>query len=1224
MHLIASRPGGYARGDEIVDLGQQPGELVLLSAADTDVSALAAACEDLPAAFPRVRVANLLHLTAHGSVDRYVDQVARHARVVVAAVLGGVGYWSYGVDRLAELAGDGVFELVLVPGDDTPDPELTRASTAPPDDCARVWRYLRAGGPDNARALLAFVGARWFGLPLGYAEPRAVPRVFVRERAVGAPGRPVAAVIYYRAHVQAGNVAAFDALCDALDAAGLEPLPIAVASLKADDCRAEVDAVCRRRGARVIVNTTAFSIAEPGGAPDHRVPVLQAITSGGNADDWRAGTAGLAPRDLAMNVVLPEVDGRIITRAISFKERVRRSGRAEVDVVGYRIDRERAAFVAELAARWAALADTPAAQRRVALVLANYPTRDGRLGNGVGLDTPASTLAILRAMAGAGYTVGALPADGDALLGLVRAHVTNDVAGAAVRPCQQSLAVDDYAAFLAQLPAPVTGAVRDRWGPPERDPMARDGRLMVSGVRFGNAFVGVQPARGYHLDLAASYHDPALIPPHGYLAFYAWVRRALRAHVVVHVGKHGNLEWLPGKSVALGPECWPDVALGPMPHLYPFIVNDPGEGTQAKRRAQAVIVDHLVPPLTRAETYGALRELEQLMDEYAAARELDPPRAAVVRDRIVELARAERLDRELPDGALLSALDTYLCELKESQIRDGLHVLGSSPAGEQRLDTLAALARWPVGDGRGADRGLIRALSDALLGGGFDPMTAELGAPWTGPRPALLAAACADPWRTAGDTRERLELIARRLVAGELPPPPGCADVVARVLERVAPALDACGARELEGLLAGLAGEHVPPGPSGAPTRGRLDALPTGRNFYSVDVRAVPTRAAWALGARAATALVRRYTQDHGDYPRCIALSVWGTSTMRTGGDDVAQALALLGARPVWCPDTGRVTDVELVPANLLGRPRVDVVLRISGLFRDAFPELIRLIDAAVRAIAELDEPAELNPLRAQVARDEAALIEDGAAPEDARRRARWRVFGSKPGAYGAGLQGLIDGRNWRERGDLARAYLAWSSFAYGRDAHGSGAGDDLRARLGCVQAVVHNQDNREHDILDSDDYYQFHGGLAAAVEAARGTEVALYHGDHANPEAPRVRALREELARVIRSRVVNPKWIAGARRHGYKGAAEMAATVDYLFAFGATTSAVRDDQYERVADAYLLDPDNRAFLARHNPDALREMAERLVEAMQRGLWREPGAHRGALEELLIDAEELG
>jgi cobaltochelatase CobN len=1233
MHVLATRPGGYAAGDGVVDLAQSPADVVILSSADTDLKLLADALEHMPAAFPSVRLANLLMLRSNASVDLYFDSVLERAKLVVVALIGGASYWPYGIERLVERARDGLVQLVVVPGDDAVDPELGRLSTASQHDCFRVARYLREGGPANAHALLEFLGARFFELGALPAEARPLPRValyhprepvcdLARWQKEWQRERPVAALLFYRAHLQAGNLRAFDAMIEVMKSGGLNPLPISVASLKETVCRAAVEELLQRAGAELTINTTGFAIAALEGGDDTGAlgldrPIFQAILSGGNAEDWRAHPNGLGPSDLAMSVVLPEVDGRIITRAVSFKGLSRRSERAELDVVEYQLECERAAFVVELARRWAVLARAKVGERRIALVLSNYPARDGRLGNGVGLDTPASTIAILQAMQSAGYAVAEIPADGTALMAALTANVTNELELNDTRPAQQSLALNDYRAFFATLPPSLQRAIEQRWGPPERDPRVRGDRIVIAGLRCGSTFVGIQPARGYELDVSATYHDPDLVPPHGYLAFYAWLRSVYGAHAIVHVGKHGTLEWLPGKSVALSSECYPDAVFGPMPHLYPFIVNDPGEGTQAKRRAQAVIIDHLVPPLTRAESYGVLRDLERLVDEYYQALTLDPPRATLLGKQILKLARDAKLDRELgfeDEDRFLVKLDAYLCDLKESQIRDGLHVFGRSPTGAQRVDTLVALARMP--QRRGED-GLLRALARALLSEDYDPLKEDFAQAWEGPRPPALNALSAEPWRTHGDTRERLELFARAVLNRELEMPANCEPAFARVVE-LGPTLDSCGDGELRGLLRGLDGRFVPPGPSGAPSRGRLDVLPTGRNFYSIDVRSVPTPAAYQLGERAASRLVQRYVQDHGEYPRTIALSAWGTATMRTGGDDLAQALALLGVRPVWSGQ--RVVDTEILPAHVLRRPRVDVVLRISGFFRDAFPELIRLFDAAVTAVAALDEPEHENPLRARVLREEAALRERFDAAE-AERRARYRVFGSKPGAYGAGLQALIDRGAWDTRADLAEAYLEWGGYAYGREG-GVPARAELEAQLAHVDAVLQNQDNREHDVLDSDDYYQFQGGLSAAVERVRGTKPALYHGDHANPESPRVRTLREEIGKLVRSRVVNPKWLTGVRRHGYKGAAEMAATVDYLFGYDAATDVVEDYQYALVSDAYLLDPENRAFLDEHNPSALREMSERMLEAMQRGMWREPGPYRAAIEDLLLDVEE--
>jgi cobaltochelatase CobN len=875
---------------------------------------------------------------------------------------------------------------------------------------------------------------------------------------------------------------------------------------------------------------------------------------------------------------------------------------------------DRIDFVAALAANWLGLRRRAPAERRVALVLANYPNRDGRIGNGVGLDTPAGTLEVLHALVAAGYRVENLPADGNALIARLAAGPTN--AAVAFREVRERLPLADYQLFFAALPPGVQAEVLARWGPPERDPFFLPGEtdcgaFAVAVYRCGNVAVGLQPARGYNIDPQASYHDPDLVPPHGYLAFHAWLRDAFGAQAIVNMGKHGNLEWLPGKALGLSQACYPEAALGPLPHLYPFIVNDPGEGTQAKRRAQAVVVDHLTPPLTRAESYGPLAELERLVDEYYEAAGVDPRRLVVLRGEILELSARIGLDkdcgiaREDDADAALAKLDNYLCELKEMQIRDGLHVFGVSPEGTLLADLLVALVRLPRDDGTGGGASLLRALAADLGFEGFDPLDCEMAAPWRGPRPNLLEGP--GPWRSQGDTVERLELLAGKLISGDRRPEAswtGTQAVLHYVEQDLRPAVLACGPAEIAGLLAGLDGRFVLPGPSGAPTRGRPDVLPTGRNFYSVDTRVVPTPAAWHLGWKSAALLIERYRQEQGAWPRRLALSAWGTANMRTGGDDIAQALALMGVRPTWEVTSRRVTGFEILPLSVLDRPRIDVTLRISGFFRDAFPAQIDLFDSAVRAVAALDEPEDGNPLAARVRAETSALRAGGLDEAAARRRAGFRVFGSKPGAYGAGLQALIDERGWQGDADLARAYLAWGGYAYGAGAAGSAEHGLFEQRLSGVEGVVHNQDNREHDLLDSDDYYQFEGGLTAAVRHLSGSQPAVYHNDHSRPESPKIRSLQEEVARVVRARVVNSKWIAGVMRHGYKGAFEMAATVDYLFAFAATARAVADHHFDAVFEAYLEDPKVRDFLRENNPAALKEMAERLVEAQDRGLWR--------------------
>ncbi len=1238
MHLLAAKPGGIADGTEAVDLGQTPGEIVLLSAADTELACFAAAQARLGPDAPSLRLANLLNLSHNLSVDSYMDAVVQHARIVVVRLLGGESYWPYGVERLEATCRARQIPLALLPGDERPDAALAACGTVAHDSADRLWRYCSHGGLDNATQCLRYA-ASLIGRPAVWSEPTPLARAGLYWPEAAGHGlafedltarwraqAPIAALVFYRALVQAANTAPIDALIAALQAEGLNPLPVFVTSLKDPPAAKLLETLLQAAGPAVILNGTGFAVSSPSAArptPFERsgAPVLQVVFAGCTEQDWAAGTRGLGPRDIAMNVALPEVDGRILSRAVSFKTETRFDPATESGIVGYAPRPDRIAFVAALAARWARLARTPAAERRIALVLANYPNRDGRIGNGVGLDTPAGTVTLLQAMAEAGYDVADAPTSGAALMAALTAGPTNERRGRTERQDGERLSLDAYRRFFHTLPAATRARVSERWGPPEDDPFYEPNAegFVLAARRYGNIVLAVQPARGYNIDPQSSYHDPDLPPPHGYFAFYAWLRESFDTHAVLHMGKHGNLEWLPGKALALSAECFPEATLGPLPHIYPFIVNDPGEGSQAKRRAAAVIVDHLTPPLTRAESYGVLRQLEILVDEYFEAASLDPRRCAVLRDEIIELARGNGIDEDCgmaaTDGsdAALQKLDGYLCELKELQIRDGLHVFGVSPEGDQRIDLLVALARTPRGAALG-EQSLTRALAQDL-GLDIDPLDAAMAKPWQGPRPACLVDLTdgeTPVWRSHGDTVERLEGLARALVAGERRAAPAWRDtraVLAAIEAQIAPAVVACGGREIAGALAALAGRFVPPGPSGAPSRGRTDVLPTGRNFFSIDTRTVPTPAAWRLGWASAGLLVEHYAQSHGNWPRTMAISAWGTSNMRTGGDDIAQALALMGVQPRWEPASGRVIDFEILPVSVLDRPRVDVTLRVSGFFRDAFPALIDLFDSAVQAVAALDEDEADNPLAAQVKRESESFAGDAGTPQEAARRAAYRVFGAKPGAYGAGLQALIDEGGWQTERDLADAYVAWGGYAYGAGAEGHAAHALFERRLGAIEAVVHNQDNREHDLLDSDDYYQFEGGLTAAVRELSGRQPTVYHNDHARPESPKIRTLEDEIARTVRARVVNPKWIRGVMRHGYKGAFEMAATVDYLFAFAATSHAVRDHHFDAVFDAYLGDPEVRKFIEEANPAALREMAARLREAQVRGLWKPRSNH---------------
>ncbi|MCD2173301.1 cobaltochelatase subunit CobN [Rhizobium sp. C4] len=1303
MHLLLAQKGSIADGGEAVDLGQSSGDILFLSAADTELAGVAAAADGWSG--PSLRLASLMSLKHPMSVDTYVEKTLRHAKLVVVRALGGTGYFQYLLEAFYTAAERAGALIVALPGDDRPDPALADYSNVSRADYAALHSYLVEGGEANARGFLDYCAAMlasaekpapatpllkagiwwpgqgvvgveaWRSLsPLDGEMSRQGQRGVSSRSAVGHPplsalptsppqgGRlgdcGTVAICFYRALVQSGETAPVAALVDALAARGLKALPVFVASLKDAVSQETVRHVFGAVQPDVVINATGFAVSPPGATYQPGVldeggaVVLQAVFSSSSKEAWEASPQGLSARDLAMHVSLTETDGRVMTRAVSFKAAARFDERVQANIVSHVPEPGRVGFVTDLAANWVRLRRKPAAERRVAIVLANYPNRDGRLGNGVGLDTPAGTVEVLNAMAGAGYPVTDIPTNSDRLMDFLMAGPTN--AGNDGREIRETLSLSHYKAFFAKLPKVIQAAVTAKWGGPERDPYVVGDVFALPMSRLGDVAIGIQPARGYNIDPKETYHSPDLVPPHGYFAFYAWLRESFGADAVVHMGKHGNLEWLPGKALALSETCYPEAVFGPLPQLYPFIVNDPGEGTQAKRRTSAVIIDHLTPPLTRAESYGPLKDLEALVDEYYQAAGGDPRRLTVLRKKILDLVTDIGLDHDAgivraddADQALVK-LDAWLCDLKEMQIRDGLHVFGVAPEGRLLTDLCVALARVPRGLGEGGDQSLQRAIAVDSLSlsplegemsakpteggiaplcrdlppsvpdgtsppqGGrlaasvFDPLDCTMSDLWAGSQPAILADLSADPWRTNGDTVERIELLAVQLVSGEVSCPEGWTAthaVLDAIESRLKPSVIACGPAEIEGLLRGLDGRFVPPGPSGAPTRGRPDVLPTGRNFYSVDSRAVPTQTAWELGRKSAELLVTRYVQDHGDWPKSFALTAWGTSNMRTGGDDIAQGLALIGVKPVWDTASLRVTGYEVIPVAQLGRPRVDVTLRISGFFRDAFPEQIALFDKAVRAVGGLDEDAGDNPIAARMRGEQAALVSAGMGEAEAARKAGFRVFGSKPGAYGAGLQALIDEKGWDRRGDLAESYLVWGSYAYGAGEEGVAERGLFETRLSTVEAVIQNQDNREHDLLDSDDYYQFEGGMSAAVEHLKGSQPAVYHNDHSRPEKPVIRSLEEEISRVVRGRVVNPKWIAGVMRHDYKGAFEITATVDYMFAFSATTGAVKSHHFEAAYQAFIADEAVRDFMRDKNAPALTELAERFIEALDRGLW---------------------
>ncbi|MBF0280139.1 MAG: cobaltochelatase subunit CobN [SAR324 cluster bacterium] len=1201
MHRIATKNGALDTERSLEIVQQTPGDVIFISAADTDLTCVAQTWE--PLFQKRLRVTHAAALQKPSVAEDYVERILSQARLVILRLLGGKSYFPHLIEELLHLRShEHRPQILILPGTDSWDNELFQYGDYNESLARLFFGYFKEGGLDNIRhageGVQLLLEKKVADFPPVITMPKFGWYQKETEFSQKTDERPLVWVCFYRAWYQTGDLAVIERLKDSLGRQGFRVALFYAYSLRNQDAQEALLEEAKKDSPRVILTLQSFSICINDG---DRVsfletlgcPVLQVPVSSQDRESWSHNPRGFSPSDVAMNVALPEIDGRVMTTVIGFKEEHQILPEVEYTIKNLQPDMRQVDYVAKLAKNWASLKTIPHADKKVAIILANYPNKNSRIGNGVGLDTPASVVIFMKKLKKMGYWVEEIPEDSEALMNLLQSQLTNDGELSYGKPCEQGLSRQRLDNFLETLPEHCRNELAEHW------PQELPETIPVPGKQFGNVFVGIQPPRGFGIQTQAIYHSPDLPPPPAYLNFYLWIREGFQADAVIHFGKHGNLEWLPGRSVTLGQEDFPQICIGTLPHLYPFIVNDPGEGTQAKRRTSAMIVDHLTPPLTRAGLYDELDRIERLLEEHAHCETLFPERAHELEHEIEHLLEDAPWRQEIPEeGDLISSLGNYLCEIKESQIRSGLHVFGQNPEEEQKIDFLLSLLRMPSAH----YPGLLEALTGrekefdlSTLPGAERDQVDQQARQWI--RTALEKRAFPE------DENESLKIL-RQLLYDHLHP---------RLMQ--------C-ENEIENLADGLSGKFIPPGPSGAPTRGRIDVLPTGRNFFSIDPRVIPTPTSWNCGKQMAERLLERHLNDHGAYPRNLAMVIWGTSNMRTGGDDIAQALWLWGCEPVWERVSGRIIDFEIYPAHLLGRPRVDVLLRVSGLFRDAFGDTMRLLATIPKRLANLDEPEELNPIRAAWLRDQEKMSGEGVSVEESERLAYLRVFSSGPGSYGTGLLPLIDGGNWESREDLARVFLKWGGYAYDTDGSSSEQTGLFENRLGHVEVVHQNQDNREHDILDSDDYFQFQGGLHAAVETIRGEAPVTYHGDSSQPDRVKVRTLSEEFNRVFRSRVLNPRWIEAMKKHGYKGAFEMAATADYIFGYDATCDVVADYQYEELAQKLFLDQEQQEFFKRYNPVALQDSVKRLLEAHERGLWKEASAETvEALELNLIELE---
>lgn len=1265
----------------------------------------------------------------------------KHAQMVMVRVLGDSGSVPF-MAEIVEYCQREQIPLLVISGTGEPNAELACLSTVDSETLEACRLYFAGGGQSNLIQNLLFLSDHLLQTKYGYQEAQELPshgfykkelRESEQEAALTdvAQYDAVVGIVFYRAHCLSGNTKFVDELVMALAQRNIGSIVVYTSSMRSTDKATGLPiayAMLRLCGIKcdAIINTTSFSTADansnigldlgsgeestdPNKLGDYEsVPVFQAMTSTMTLQQWQESSRGLSPLDTAMNVVLPEFDGRIVTYPICFRSATRtqsgeRASAADIyETVPDRIER-----LAALVSRTLRLRKLGNKDKKVAFVLTNASSKASQVGNAVGLDAPASLLILLQALKNDGYNISNLPLSGDELIHSLLDLCSYDeifLSADQIDKCMGKVSQQEYSRFFQALPSSLQNSMLQQWGEaPGAAYIDSQKNLLVAGLDLGNAVIILQPPRGYGMDPNAIYHKPDLPPTHHYAAVYQWINEKFQADAVVHVGKHGTLEWLPGKGVGLSEECFPDALFGDTPLIYPFIINDPGEGSQAKRRSHAVIVDHLTPPMTTADSYGVLSQLVQLVDEYYQVELLDPTKLPLLQKQIWELVQKASLEHdlealighelsdhdhdhehdhhehdhehehhehehhehdhdhdhdhehlELNDGGvptglaamdavkvshLIQEIDGYLCELGAAEIRGGLHILGQIHQGDALTDMLFALTRLPNLDAPSLPQAIA-----SFFGGDLDELISKPGQKLA-TKYIQLEAQCGRELVTASDFIEEINKLSIQILS-RLADLDFCEQSVSIVLEKVlldsnlgdasqievvlgfvinklVPSLQATDA-EITNILKALSGGFVPPGPSGAPTRGMAHILPTGRNFYSVDPRSLPSKSSWLVGKQLAEQVLARYTKENGCYPESVSISAWGTSAMRTSGDDIAQILYLMGVEPQWQDESRRVVGLKVIELSELQRPRINVITRISGFFRDAFSHLIYLIDDAVKLVIGLDEPLEMNFVRKHFLSSQAQLLEAGVSPEQATERAAYRIFGSKPGSYGAGILGLIQEKNWTDDSDFATTYLNWGGFAYTRQETGSFARDDFAAGLATVQIAIHNQDNREHDIFDSDDYLQFHGGMIATIRSLSGRSPKQYFGDSSNPAASKVRDLKEETYRVFRTRVINPKWISGITKHGYKGALELASTVDYLFGYDATAHVMDDWMYEQVAQEYLFNPVVRDFIEKSNPWALRAISERLIEASQRGLWSDPKAQTlGRLHSIFLESEAL-
>lgn len=1259
--------------------------LAYITASDSALHAFSLAVEQLAREEPDLNIeaciftaAELEHFTeARERLNNFLHEKAEYA---IVTTMGGQNSIP-GFEELFQLLRTSAHPKLRFHVEEVALPGALGDLTIPPHQriphAENVARCLGFGGVENYKRLLRFLGAIEGGVDPavdkfkaaqpsrdGIYHPKTGPQVALDLagyfRHIYDPAKPLTiGITFYGTFWADQNLCFVDALVKAIEEQGANALPVFYHAARDEasgfrGVKPVFDSYFRGQDGipvvDAVIRTTLFSMelsSDPAEkltvdylSGDLGVPFLQAIVALTLVSDY--AHTGLSPIDVSCAMALPEFDGTIIGAPVAARSEKERDALTGGRIIRYQPFLQRCEKLAKLAINWGKLHNLPHRDKKVAIILHNYPPDNSSLGTAFGLDAPSSVVNTLRRLKSEGYTIEWLPQDGDDLVQrIISAGTTNDTNWMTYDCIQRAkqegrvVSEGEYLKWFQKLPEARRTEMEREWGHPPGAVLCVEGNLLVPGLLNGQVFIGVQPPRGYGAAPSKIYHNPDLPPPHHYLAFYWWIQNLFQADLLIHMGTHGTLEWLPGTGVGLSESCYSDIAIGDLPHLYPYIINVPSEGTHAKRHSYACLIDHMIPAQTVADTYDDLAAIEVQINDYHRAAEMAPEKLPLLRQMIWErvVGAGVHLDLEMtepPPAAefpdFTEHLHGYLTDLKDAPIREGLHRLGEPPQEEALDEMLVALTRL--------SNAAVPSLRQALLEAwGYDY---DLSLAHRGSFPPGETRTYGDILHLAYQTsRELLSRFRQEgyatqhipdLLSEVLELKPGRTGKIAQVLKYVSrvlvPKLAATTA-ELDALANGAQGGYIQPGPSGSPTRGRADILPTGRNFYSLDPYAVPTQAAWRVGAGMGQALLDRFFEEHGRYPESVGMVVWGENIMRTGGDDIAEILFLIGAAPTWSEQSGQVVDFRIIPLEELGRPRIDVSLRIDGI-RYGFPNICELLDQAFAAVSGLDEREEDNFLRKHTLEDsERYLQKFDLTPEEAWESACWRIFGGKLGTYGTGIDEVITARNWEDETDLADIFVTWGGYVYGQGKQGKAAQEQFRTNLARVEVVVRNQDSREYDMFDSDDFFAYHGGMIASVTVLKGSAPTKYFGDSSDPERPVVRHLDLEAKRVLRTRLLNPKWVQAMKSYGYRGATEFAQVIDTAFGWDATSDVLDDWSYEQLGNVYVLDEEMQKWFAEVNPYALQNMTKKLLEAIDRDLWDASEETRQQLRQVYLGMEAV-